>query len=184
MGVIKKNAGRWSDHIPYEYHTSVAAGSVAAKWLDQKVKEFNDFIGKEVFQPRSGEADYAVFDLVTGNCNSAIGKQGGRQVIQYKEDTGGMTVHHEMGHCVGMGHENFHPDYPYKTRFTKGSIPEEQWKRNHVNYEGHGDFDNESIMRYTAASLEITLTGVELANDARRQAMSKGDKATVLYLMT
>jgi hypothetical protein len=56
------------------------------------------------FQTRNGQANYVRVRDWTGN-NSAIGPQGGEQIINITSWTQEFRIAHELGHCLGYWHE-------------------------------------------------------------------------------
>ena len=95
--------------VPY----TIASTSGGISVINTAVSRFNSaFTGIIQFVPRASQADYVEFNLnpaLKGNiCNSMVGRVGGKQVI------GGATtctrLLHEMGHTVGLYHEQTRPD--------------------------------------------------------------------------
>jgi hypothetical protein len=66
------------------------------------------------FEPRNGERDHVVFVRDTGISpaagSSRLGRQGGRQEIKLNSTARDSTVIHEMGHAVGVFHEQSRMD--------------------------------------------------------------------------
>ena len=94
--------------IPY----TVTSGSSN---LDTALSQFNaTFTGIIQFVARGSETDYVDFDLDTGNhngtCESFVGHVGGAQQVGGSIDCNVGTLLHEMGHVVGLYHEQSRPD--------------------------------------------------------------------------
>ena len=83
-----------------------ASGAIAA--FNQQLAGFLQAV------PRTNEPDYVAFTLSatdnSGACSSSVGRVGGRQVIQGSHLCAGGTLVHEMGHAVGLWHEQEHLD--------------------------------------------------------------------------
>lgn len=64
--------------------------------------------------PRTTETDYVAFTLsasdTSGACSSSVGRVGGRQVIQGSRLCASGTLVHEMGHAIGLYHEQEHAE--------------------------------------------------------------------------
>ena len=102
MPAIVKTLNNWrwpTSGVPY----SLRQGISDVDWLKQAIDQFNTSAGRQVFVPRGTQADYAEFDNDPG-ANSAIGKQGGMQLVKWNQK----NLFHEMGHCAGLGHTYFH----------------------------------------------------------------------------
>ena len=66
------------------------------------------------FVPRSSETNYVHFmRQMNGICNSAIGMVGGEQFIHVEDSCTALTLTHEMGHTIGLLHEQSRPDRNY-----------------------------------------------------------------------
>lgn len=61
------------------------------------------------FVPRNGQSDYVRFIPDTGS-SSRVGRQGGRQDIRIAAGAPTGTVIHEMGHAIGLWHEQSRED--------------------------------------------------------------------------
>ncbi len=104
---------------------------------------------------RDGEDDYV--EYVRGDdpnaCSSAVGRQGGRQVIRVSPNSCGVgTTIHETLHAAGVWHEQSRPDRDTFVRILSNNVPED---RSH-NFEkksldegiGVGVYNYRSIMHY------------------------------------
>ncbi len=96
--------------IPYEIADDFSQ-SYIDDVIEPAIEHWNDSTAIE-FVERSGEADYVEFVTVANRCWSAVGRQVGRQEIRLDESacTRIATVVHELGHTVGLKHEQQRTD--------------------------------------------------------------------------
>ncbi len=128
----------------------------AAQYLSQALSTFNKtFAGVIQFVPRGSQADYVDFDFDTtnlsGQCESSVGHIGGEQTTGGSGACSLGTLLHEMGHIVGLYHEQSRPDRnTYVTvnfaNVIKGS--EDNFDQPQDNFQVLGLFDYASIMEY------------------------------------
>ena len=139
--------------------------------------------------PRTNETDHVWFVRGTG-CSSSIGRVGGRQQINVAERCRAGQVMHEIGHAVGLWHEQSRVDRGGFVTINDGNIETGQ-KFNFQTYVEQGwdgmdigPYDFGSIMHYDSWDFSngkgptITkLNGEEI--DAQRDGLSPGDIAGV-----
>jgi uncharacterized protein (TIGR03437 family) len=92
--------------IPYEIDPTFPATTLAQ--LQQAINTWNAYGTPIRLQPRAGETDYARFvrsPLTTGVCSSAVGRRGGSQTVTLEDGCTAPAIIHEIGHTVGMWHE-------------------------------------------------------------------------------
>lgn len=122
------------------------------------IAQFNaTFSGIAQWLPRTTEADYVDFNLDindhSGSGFSSVGRIGGKQQIGGSIDVTVPTVLHEMGHAVGLYHEQSRADRDaYITLLNQNIIKSLKANFNTVsdNVQKNGLYDYASIMHYQA----------------------------------
>jgi hypothetical protein len=144
------------------------------------------------FTPHSTEPDY-VYITVGDTCDSALGHQGGKQVIHLADGCLTPQVIHEIGHTVGLLHEHTRSDRDQYIHINWSNIPA-AWQsqfRNVNPAQDVGAYDFCSIMHYpaTADSYNNAHTPVFQETNScpacmpgRATTLSSGDIATVKTL--
>jgi len=118
--------------------------------------------------------------ICKGGGNCTVGCQyegGGRQILNY--DSVDNNLVHELGHCLGLGHENFHPEWPgAEGILSKGDldIHKVQYVMNQEKYESCGGFDASSAMLY---SDEAFLDSIGVVAKALMQPKDKGRRGSI-----
>lgn len=101
---------------------------------------------------RSSHRDYISFIAMSGlRCSSFVGRQGGKQIISLSPHCTTMKTVHEIGHALGMWHEQSRGDRDYYVRIIWENIKEPfQYNFNqHIrDGEDYGEYDYDSIMHY------------------------------------
>lgn len=134
------------------------------------------------FVPHTHEEDYLSIERHSG-CWSYVGRQGGKQVLSLHESCGLGSAIHELGHAVGLWHEQSRADRDEWVVIRWDNI---LYEHAH-NFDQHiedgtdvGPYDYESIMHYPATAfskdgsptIEPTNPGVSIG---QRVALSQGD---------
>jgi hypothetical protein len=165
--------------IPY----IIAAGSGNLTNLNTAIAQFNSTFSNIKFVARTTETDYVDFNFNpsdnSAQCEATVGRAGGQQQIG---GSGGSsnpctvgTILHEMGHTVGLWHEQSRPDRnTYLSvnygNLIKGSIS--NFNQVYDNLQTPALFDYASIMEYPAFSfsrnggpaIESIPAGIPLSN--------------------
>jgi hypothetical protein len=124
-------------------------------------------VQRDIFVPVApGETEQIIFQY-SSQGESAIGSSGNpSQPVRFHEnDQIGAeykTLHHEMGHCLGLGHEQFHSQFPLRAAFLtvladSGDVREENTLANlrSQDWEDLGAYDAASIMMYSLDSMVL-----------------------------
>jgi hypothetical protein len=166
--------------IPYV----IASGSGNLTNLSNAITQFNNTFSNIQFVARNTQTDYVSFyfdpSLNNGECEATVGRAGGEQQVG---GAGGpfnpcavATILHEMGHTVGLWHEQSRPDRnTYISvnygNLIKGSVS--NFNQIYDNAQTFGTlFDYASIMEYPAFSfsrnggpaIESIPAGIPLSN--------------------
>lgn len=143
------------------------------------------------FVPRTSETDYVTFQRGSG-CYSMIGRVGGQQFITLEDACSQGNTIHEMGHAIGLWHEQGRADRDsYVTirweNITAGK--ESAFTQNPQSSGDYGAYDFDSIMHYLPYAFskngQPTITRKDgSVNFGARENLSSGDLAAVqaLYL--
>lgn len=142
------------------------------------------------FVPRTSQVDYMVFTRVTNGCASMVGRQGGAQQLVIRDACSVGNIIHELGHCVGLWHEQSRAD---RNNFIE-ILPNNISTGKELNFDQHiadgidlGTYDFGSIMHYPAGAFSVNgedtirpraplPAGVIMG---QRTALSAGDIAAV-----
>jgi hypothetical protein len=161
--------------IPYV----IASGSGDLTNLNTAITQFNNTFSNIQFVAYTGQTDYVNFDFdpndFSGECEAIVGRAGGEQQVGGSGACAVGTILHEMGHTVGLWHEQSRPDRnTYVSvnynNLIKGSIS--NFNQIYDNGQETTLFDYASIMEYPAFSfsrnggpaIESIPPGIPLSN--------------------
>ena len=135
-------------------------------------------------------ADYIEFVKSEG-CWSYIGRRGGRQEISLDDDCNGRASTHELGHALGLWHEQSRADRDEHVSIKWCNIQEgkaDNFRKHTTSARDHGPYDYDSIMHYPSGAFSKnwkntiqSVTDTPICPWAKRK-ISPGDWAAVQEL--
>jgi len=135
--------------------------------------------------------DYVKFIPAQGKtCASSVGRQGGEQVVRLAPRCNAMLSAHELGHLLGLWHEQSRPDRDDYVQILWENIREEHYANfNRRDREGRyeGTYDYDSIMHYSTQAFSKNGQPTIIPRDknvmiGQREHLSAGDIAAVSTL--
>jgi astacin len=183
LGVVHSNIGRrWPARtVIYDIAPTLPnpqrVVDAVAHWQNHTVIKF---------QKRQTEKDY-VFFRSGGSCSSAVGKIGGVQFVTLSSSCSTGNVIHEIGHAVGLWHEQSREDRDSKVTIRWENISEaaaHNFNQQIQDGDDVGNYDYGSIMHYPANAFSKNGMPTIVPTEAnvvigQRDGLSPGDIATV-----
>lgn len=186
-GAIKGASYRWKNgRVPYE----ISAAMPRKERITDAIAHWQNTT-KVRFEPRKPtDADWVEF-VVGPGCASYVGRRGGRQEIVIGDACSVGNVKHEIGHCIGLYHEQSRSDRDGFVEIKWANVkPESRHNFQQEDSDNLSAYDYGSIMHYprNAFSVNGQDTIVLRGNVppgvvvGQREALSAADIATVAKL--
>jgi hypothetical protein len=150
--------------VPYEFDTNVNATN---RPLMQAAMAEWEAVANVHFQLRSTEGDYIHIQDGSGN-NSMVGRQGGQQIINIISWGSKFIMAHELGHTLGLWHEQSRPDRDTYIRVNFNNVSKigcSDTSGNPVSCDSqfelrsdasqYGPYDFDSVMHYKECDFSI-----------------------------
>lgn len=140
-----------------------------------------------IFRPRTNETDVVNFTPSSG-CSSPVGRQGGVQSLKLGSDCTTGNAIHELGHTVGLWHEQSRADRDNFIQIDRSNIdPKEAFNFDQHITDGDdiGPYDFGSVMHYPATAFAIDATKPTIIAPqpiGQRSGLSNGDIDAVRHI--
>ena len=177
----------WRAIVPYYID-----GSVPDKWrVTDAIAHIESKTNAVDFVPRTSETDAVRFSVTSEGCGSAVGRQGGVQVVYLAANCSTGNVMHELLHVLGMDHEQNRCDRDSYVQIQEGNIDPNRLGNFYKQCDGFTDvfgYDEGSIMHYDDYDFSIngqpTILSLRgLAHKmGQRTALSAVDISTVDWM--
>lgn len=146
-----------------------------------------------LFEPRKGQVDYVTFKAAEG-CSSNVGRCGGQQYIYLSESCTVGNIIHEIGHAIGLRHQENRFDRDEYIMILSENIREDKlhnFTKHEIDGEDIGRYDYKSIMHsgrmaFSNGGKPTILPINRKVHIGQREQLSSGDKkaANLLYKFT
>jgi len=152
----KLGGGRWPQGlVPYTFDPDLPEITKKSILLAMKIWEMHTKIHFEKIEPeQTPTADYIIFTPDQDQrCSSYVGRQGGGQPVLLASRCSTMNIVHELGHTIGLWHEQSRLDRDAYVRIMWENINELYWynfNQHITDGRDYDEYDYQSIMHYSA----------------------------------
>jgi hypothetical protein len=186
----KLGGGRWPQgKVPFIFHEDLPETTKKSILLAMQIWEMHTKIYFVEIDPSGTEtSDYVVFTPDNSQrCSSYVGKQGGAQPVRLSKRCSTMNIVHELGHTIGLWHEQSRLDRDAYVKIMWENINEEYWynfNQHITDGKDYDEYDYQSIMHYSAYAFsknhEKTIIPIQRDVEiGQRQFLSSKDIAAV-----
>ncbi|ADV68122.1 M12 family metallopeptidase [Deinococcus maricopensis] len=173
-------ATRWPNRtIPYTFNASLS--TTMRDRIKQAITNIQNTTNVRLVA-RTSQADYIEFRPASGTtCSSSLGRVGGRQYVNLADRCTTGTIMHEVGHTMGLFHEQTRPDRDKAVRILWENIPADWQSQYEIRSgsAGYGAYDFDSIMHYPAYfDGKLAIQPLDAKIDVNRMGQRNGYSAT------
>lgn len=179
--------GRWPRGASGLFELAYVVETDPENRVPAAIESFNQLMaGMFRAVPRSTETDYVAFSLTVSDggitCFSSVGRIGGRQTIGGHRSCSTGVLLHEIGHALGLFHEQQRGDHPGWVSVDLAAVDPSRASnyRAATNQRDVGSYDYGSLMHY--APTAFSKTGVPVMESippgiafGQRAGFSRGD---------
>ncbi len=193
QGIGVQQGNTWPNGIiPYQISTNVAN----PQRITDAINHWNNLLGGAVkLVPRTIQTDFAYFVSVSSGCAATVGyfAGAGPHRVELSNDCGSGNVAHEIGHVVGLDHEQNRKDRDQWLTIVWNKVLAgfELNFQIENSYQDYYQYDFNSIMHYSFYAFssdgsQTIIPKIALPNDiyvGQRRGLSLGDinSARILY---
>jgi hypothetical protein len=159
----------------------VRVEAAVAHWMQKTPIRFV----KRTAQNQAEYPDYLSFERLDG-CWSRVGRRGERQAVSLGLGCGLGAAIHEIGHALGLWHEQSRHDRDQHVKIIWENIADDMeynFDKHVLDGEDLGEYDYNSIMHYPATAFSIngeaTITALNGDPIGQRDGLSAGDVAAI-----
>ncbi len=151
VAINEEESGRWKNNtVVYKIDEGFRKKERIAQAIEMYYAQTNI-----KFKERTNEPNYVLFKYHPRGCNSYLGMVGGEQIINIADWGTAGNVAHEIGHALGLFHEQSHPN---RDKFIKVNVENiiEGYEHNFEKYDVANyyteNYDFGSIMAYPSSA--------------------------------